>query len=311
MDMNRREFLRTAGKAALGTVAVSSLPLPVVAEGKEAPVWPWKYVPLDKDALLKRCYEKFYEYGGCGGGCFGGIIDIMSEVTGYPYNEMVPGRVCALMGGGFGAGTLCGSLAGALLFVGLVCEPQDAAAVRDELLAWYREHSFPQYQPEFESITTVAHSVNCVDSVGTYMAATGYKMADPERKARCAAVTAEVAVKTITLLNVLYGHEEPEPVAEEAAAAEEALADNEYIGTGVSEIGGEVKVKVTMDGDKIAKIEVLSHNETAGVSDPAFAAIPDAIIAANSTEIDAVSGATKTSEALIAAVNDALAQIKK
>ena len=77
MDMNRREFLRTAGKAALGAVAVSSLPLPVMAEGKEAPVWPWKYVPLDKDALLKRCYEKFYEYGGCGGGCFGGIIDIM------------------------------------------------------------------------------------------------------------------------------------------------------------------------------------------------------------------------------------------
>ncbi|MBR5961362.1 MAG: FMN-binding protein [Clostridia bacterium] len=311
MEMNRREFLRTAGKAALGAVAVSSLPLPVMAEGKEAPVWPWKYVPLDKDELLKRCYEKFFEYGGCGGGCFGGIIDIMSEVTGYPYNEMVPGRVCALMGGGFGTGTLCGSLAGALVFVGLVCEPQDAAAVRDELFAWYREHSFPQYQPEFESITTVAHSVNCVDSVGTYMEATGYKMADPERKARCAAVTAEVAVKTITLLNVLYGYEEPEPVIEEAAPAEAALADNEYIGTGVSEIGGEVKVKVTMDGDKIAKIEVLSHNETAGVSDPAFAAIPDAIIAANSTEIDTVSGATRTSEALIAAVNDALAQIKK
>ena len=72
-----------------------------------------------------------------------------------------------------------------------------------------------------------------------------------------------------------------------------------------------VKVKVTMDGDKIAKIEVLSHNETAGVSDPAFAAIPDAIIAANSTEIDTITGATKTSEALIAAVNDALSQIQK
>ena len=241
MDMNRREFLRTAGKAALGAVAVSSLPLPVVAEGKETPVWPWKYVPLDKDELLKRCYEKFFEYGGCGGGCFGGIIDIMSEVTGYPYNEIAPGRVCALMGGGFGAGTLCGSLAGALMFVGLVCEPQDAATVRDQLFAWYREHSFPQYQPEFESITTVAHSINCVDSVGTYMAATGYKMADPERKARCASVTAEVAVKAISLLNVLYGYEEPEP-EEEAAPAEETLAANEYIGTGVSEIGGEVKV---------------------------------------------------------------------
>ena len=309
-EMNRRDFLRKAGKAALGVAAVSSLPMIAVAEDKEIPVWPWKYVPLDKDALMELCYKKFYEYGGCGGGCFGGIMDIFSEVTGYPYNELAPGRVCALMAGGFGTGTLCGSLGGALVFVGLVCQPTDAASIRDQLFAWYREHSFPQYQPEYSSITTVAHSVNCVDSVGTYMAATGYKMADPERKARCAAVTAEVAVKTISLLNVLYGYEAAEP-AEEPAPAEAALGANEYIGTAVSEIGGEMKVKVTMDGDKIAKIEVLSHNETAGISDPAFNAIPDAIIAANSTQIDVVTGATKTSEALIAAVNDALSQIKK
>ncbi len=309
-DMNRRDFLRMAGKAAVGAAAVTSLPLSAMAEEEKAPVWPWKYVALDKDALLERCYQKFCEYGGCGG-CFGGIIDILSETTGYPYDKVTPGRVCALMGGGYGTGTLCGSLGGALLFVGLVCQPADAASIRDQLFAWYREHSFPEYQPEYKSITTVAHSVNCADSVGTYMAATGYKMADPERKARCAAVTAEVAVKTITLLNVLYGYEAAEPVAEPAPVEEAALGANEYIGTGVSEIGGEVKVKVTMDGDKIAKIEVLSHNETPGISDPAFKTIPDAIVAANSTQIDAVSGATRTSEALIAAVNDALSQIKK
>lgn len=310
-DMNRREFLRNAGKVALGAVVASSLPLSgAAAEGEEVKKWPWKYVKMDEETLLKHCYESFYKYGGCGGGCFGGIVDIMSEVTGYPYNELIPGKAFGLMAGGYGAGTLCGSLAGALTFVGLVCEPADANKVRDQLFAWYREHEFPQYQPEYKSITTVAHSINCVDSVGTYMAATGYKMADPERKARCAAVTGEVAAKTIELLNVLYGYEEAAP-AEEAAPVEETLAANEYIGVGVSEIGGEVKVKVTMDGDKIAKVEVLNHNETAGISDPAFAAIPDAIVAANSTEIDAVSGATKTSEALIAAVNDALSQIKK
>ena len=311
-EMNRREFLRKAGKAMLGAVAVSSLPLTHVAaeEEKTTPVWPWKYVPLDKEALLKHCYEMFYQYGGCGAGCFGGLVDLMSEVTGYPYNELIPGKAFGLMAGGYGTGTLCGSLAGALTFIGLVCQPADASAVRNQLFDWYREHEFPAYQPEYKSITTVAHSVNCVDSVGTYMAATGYKMADPERKARCAAVTAEVAVKTIELLNVLYGYEEAAPV-EEAAPAEEALAPNEYIGVGVSEIGGEVKVKVTMDGERIAKIEVLSHGETAGISDPAFASLPDAIIAANSTQVDMVTGATKTSEALIAAVNDALSKVGK
>ena len=308
MDMNRRDFLRLAGKAGLGAMAAAGLAGGAVAEEAEATkVWPWKYVPLDKDALLKHCYEMFYQYGGCGGGCFGGIVDLMSEVTGYPYNELIPGKAWGLMGGGYGTGTLCGSLAGALTFIGMVCEPKDASAVRDQLFAWYRDHEFPQYQPEFPSITTVAHSVNCADSVGTYMAATGLKMADPERKARCAAVTAEVAVKAITLLNVLYGYEEAEPEPE-PAPVNETTADNEFIGVGVSEIGGEVKVKVTMDGDKIAKIEVLSHNETPGISDAAFNTLPDAIVAANGTAVDTVTGATKTSEALIAAVNDALAK---
>ena len=312
MDMNRRDFLRMAGKVSLGAAALGSIPVSLgrAEEAPAAPLWPWKYVPMDKDALLKHCYEMFYQYGGCGAGCFGGIVDIFSEVTGYPYNQLIPGKAFGLMAGGYGAGTLCGSLAGALTFVGLVCQPADANTVRNELFDWYRGHAFPQYQPEYESITPVAASVNCADSVGKYMAATGYKMADPERKARCAAVTAEVAVKTITLLNVLYGYEEPEP-AEEKPEAEEALGPNEYIGVGVSEIGGEIKVKVTMDGDKIAKIEVLSHNETAGISDPAFAALPDAIIAANSTQVDTVTNATRTSEALIAAVNDALSKVGK
>ncbi len=91
-------------------------------------------------------------------------------------------------------------------------------------------------------------------------------------------------------------------------AEDERLAENEYIGTGTSEIGGEIKVKVTMDGDKIAKVEVLSHNETAGISDPALEQLPDAFVAANSADVDTVSSATRTSEALIEAVKDALAQ---
>ena len=55
---------------------------------------------------------------------------------------------------------------------------------------------------------------------------------------------------------------------------------------------------------------MLSHNETPGISDPAFK-LADTIIANNSTNVDAVTGATKTSEAFIAAVNDALAKAGK
>ena len=66
-----------------------------------------------------------------------------------------------------------------------------------------------------------------------------------------------------------------------------------------------------MDGDKISKIEVLSHSETAGVCDPAFETIPDAIIKAQSTEVDAAAGATFSSKGIIEAVNDALSKVVK
>ena len=103
-----------------------------------------------------------------------------------------------------------------------------------------------------------------------YMDATGFTMADDGRKARCAAVTGETAAKAVEILNVHFGYSE---AVVETVTEEEATADNEFIGEATSEIGGPIKVKVTMDGDKIAKIEVLSHNETAGISDPAFALV--------------------------------------
>ena len=98
------------------------------------------------------------------------------------------------------------------------------------------------------------------------------------------------------------------PVVDEKPA-EDQLAPNEYIGE-ADGFGGPVKVKVTMDGDKIAKIDVLSHGETAGVSDPAFETIPAAIIAANSTTVDVAAGATVSSKAIMAAVENALSKVK-
>ena len=72
-------------------------------------------------------------------------------------------------------------------------------------------------------------------------------------------------------------------------------------------MGGTLSVKVTMDGEKIAKVEVVSHTETAGISDGAIEKIPAAIVEKQSTDVDTVSGATVTSKAIIEAVNAALA----
>ena len=63
-------------------------------------------------------------------------------------------------------------------------------------------------------------------------------------------------------------------------------------------------------GDKIAAIDIVQQQETAGVGSLALDALPARIIEAQSTEVDAVAGATVSSTALKDAVNNALAQVK-
>ena len=101
--------------------------------------------------------------------------------------------------------------------------------------------------------------------------------------------------------------EEPaeEPAAEEPAEQEAGA----LIGVGDG-FGGEIKVKVTMDGDKIAAVEILENSETAGISDTALEEIPKAIVEANSADVDTVTGATFSSEGIIEAVKDALSKAK-
>ena len=83
-------------------------------------------------------------------------------------------------------------------------------------------------------------------------------------------------------------------------------ADGVYTAAGTG-MGGDVNVTVTVEGGKIVSVEVGTHNETPGISDPAIEKIPVAIVEAQSADVAAVSGATVTSEAIKAAVAAALA----
>jgi RnfABCDGE-type electron transport complex D subunit len=83
-------------------------------------------------------------------------------------------------------------------------------------------------------------------------------------------------------------------------------ADGTYTGE-ASSFGGKLAVEVTVSGGKITAVEVVSHSDTPGISDPAINTIPGQIVAANSPQVDAISGATYTSEGIMAAVENALA----
>ena len=69
-----------------------------------------------------------------------------------------------------------------------------------------------------------------------------------------------------------------------------------------------VKVTLTIKDKTITKVEVDASHETNGIGSKAAETMPGAIVAANSLEIDGVSGATQTSKAIIEAATAALKQ---
>lgn len=84
------------------------------------------------------------------------------------------------------------------------------------------------------------------------------------------------------------------------------LNDGVYQGEAVGFRPG-LFVEVTVENQKISNIEVIKHSEVG----PQFYmrpidVIPDEIVKEQSTKVDAVSGATATSSAIMSAVEDAL-----
>jgi urocanate reductase len=98
--------------------------------------------------------------------------------------------------------------------------------------------------------------------------------------------------------------EEEEEVKEETAIS---FTPGTYTGKGVG-FGGEVVIDVTFSEDTITDIKLVSSKETDHVGTPAFDIMFEAIKAHTSTGVDAVSGATLTSNAVLRAVEDAAAQ---
>lgn len=94
-------------------------------------------------------------------------------------------------------------------------------------------------------------------------------------------------------------------LAGDSGEAEGAYTDGTYEGTGQG-YGGDILVEVTVNDGVISAIEVIDHGETQGISDAAFAEVPDAIIEANSADVDVASGASESSKGIIEAVQNAL-----
>lgn len=94
------------------------------------------------------------------------------------------------------------------------------------------------------------------------------------------------------------------------AAAAVSYTPGTYEGEAIGR-NGPIKVQVTVAKDRIESIRVVSHNESAGLSDAPINTLPKTIVDKQSLAVDVFSGATFSSKAVIGAVENALKKATK
>lgn len=125
-------------------------------------------------------------------------------------------------------------------------------------------------------------------------------------------VSGENAANSENVASVTIAH--PLPHINDLADGENmdniTLNDDQYLGSTEAGIGGKIVVRVTYKDNTIKNVEVLESHETEGIGAEVIKTLPSQIVSKNSTDIDAVSGASTTTRALEEAVNKAIKQAK-
>lgn len=214
--ISRRELLGGAGKVALGAALVTAGGLSMLpgaeARGGKTEAWPWPYEKLDPVHTAELAYNEWYRVF-CGAAVISSVFSQLREKVGEPYNSFPIDAYVFLEGGMVGWGTICGSNAGANIVANMIIGPriagpecENGAAIGADMLQWYSENPLPSYTPKSPKVKaaivqTTSNSPLCHVSVGKWMKESGYPIVSPERKDRCARVTASVAYHLVQDLN--------------------------------------------------------------------------------------------------------------
>ena len=203
--ITRRQLLSSVGLTA-GATLVPGCSGPVHGSEGTAGIQ-WQYVRLDPAVVAAEAYRQVPD-GGCMYGLFAGIMTVMAREHGEPRLSF-PLHMMKYGEGGVGLwGSLCGTVNGGAAIIGLFEQSKQwRESLISELFSWYETTELPTYQPNTTDDSpdipkTAAGSVLCHVSVGNWCKTSGDEIGSPEMKERCRRLTADVAAKTVELLNV-------------------------------------------------------------------------------------------------------------
>jgi hypothetical protein len=210
--LTRRQILGPIGIAVGSCTLSSCLSERAASSSDKKPAFPWRYYELDPEVTAERAYHD-HRKGHCMYGVFVPAISQLAEKHGEPYGSFPVGMMRYGAGGTAGSGSLCGTLNGSAALIGLfVKKEEDMKLLIDELFLWYEQSELPVYVPnspvvDAEIPTSVSNSVLCHVSVTRWCKVSGCKMFSKEQKERCARLSADVAGKTVGLLNAHFADE--------------------------------------------------------------------------------------------------------
>lgn len=217
--MNRKTFLATTGKIAVGT-AVGVAGFNAFAEEKNIKItpWPWPYASLDAEAARLKAHHLYWSDKDCASGVFGAIVQLLADKLPDPWATLPIEVMLFGRGGGNGWGTLCGTVNGAAAIISLVVPKADSGKLINEVWGWATTEKFPTDAANQASIDgkyidnkysgalpqSVSGSVLCHASVSQWCNIAQKKVSDIERKERCARLAGDIAAKTVEVLNAHF-----------------------------------------------------------------------------------------------------------
>ncbi len=203
-EISRRDLLVGAGKVAAGAAIVSVGASGLIRPGKtEAAQFPWGYKKLDLQEVGDIAYNAWYGKFCCQA-VVEGLLKPLQKSIGDPYASLPLDAFKWGHGGAVGWGTLCGTMTGAGIATGFIAGPEGEKILND-VIAYYASTELPIYKPanpkgSFKNVNR-SDSPLCHISVGKWMEKEGVKFFSPQRKERCARISADVAMYTAKLLN--------------------------------------------------------------------------------------------------------------
>ena len=213
----RREMLGaiglTAGACVFSSCVDDAKRGPVNGDGKTQPQW--NYIQLDPTLTAQKAYMDFSK-GHCMYAVFSSIVGQLAEIHGQPYSSFPLDMMAYGAGGVSNWGSLCGALNGSAAVIGLFVKAKKVElfekaktyriALTNEVFLWHEQSALPTYKPtradlDIEIPTSTADSVLCHVSVSKWCKVSGQKSYSKAREERCKRIAAEVAGKTVRLLN--------------------------------------------------------------------------------------------------------------